>query len=321
MPSSAIMISTILLLVTFLVAVMIFGIHRIEEGDVGVYSRGGKVLDGLSPPGYHVMIPYYHGLERMSAVVQTLNVRDIACGTSSGVLIKFDKIEVVYRLKRYRIVDTVRNYSSTYAKTWIEDPIHHEVNQICSRNDLNEIFIEKFGELDEMLKEAISATTQQWSPGIEIVAVRVTKPSIPKSIQREYEKIERARSKLLVLEKQRKVVLKSAEIKANKLLATERKALEVSKIEVARRIEVARSQAEIQTIQDEVHLDRMKARTDATFKAKMKLHESNQRKLVPDYLALLRVKAQLRDCKMYFGPRVPRIIIENQEVLPLTTSK
>ena len=217
-------------------------------------------------------------------------------------------------------MDTVRNYSSTYAKTWIEDPIHHEVNQICSRNGLNDIFIEKFGELDEMLKAAITATTQQWVPGIEIVAVRVTKPSIPRNIQVQYERIERARSQLLVLEKQRKNVLKKAEIKASKLIATERKALEVSKIEVARRIEVARSEAQIQSIQDQVHVDRMKARADAAYKSTMQLHKSNQRKLVPRYLRLIRAQAQLTDCTMYFGPHVPRIIIENQEVLPLTSA-
>ena len=243
------------------------------------------------------------------------------CATTHA-FIAVDKIEVVYRLRMHRMVDTVRNYSSNYAKTWIESPIHHEVNQICSHNDLNEIFIEKFGQLDEMLKAAITATTRQWAPGIEIVAVRVTKPSIPSRIQYHYERIERARSQLLVLEKQRNNILKAAEIKANKMLAKERKALEVSKIEVARRIEVARSEAEIQSIQDQVHVDRMKARADATYKSKLQLHESNQRKLVPAYLAVLRVKAQLRDCQMYFGPRVPRIIIEeNQEILPLVGAK
>ena len=235
-----------------------------------------------------------------------------------------DKIEVVYRLKRRHIVDTVRNYSSTYAKTWVEDPIHHEVNQICSRNDLNQIFIEKFGDLDEMLKATITQTVNQWAPGVEIVAVRVTKPSIPTKIQTLYERIERARSQLLVLEKQRKNIMKTAEIKASKMLATERKALEVSKIEMARRVEVARSEAEIQSIQDEVHVSRMKARADATYKSKLQLHESNERRLVPQFLKLLRAQAQLRDCQMYFGPRVPRIIIENQDankLIPLQHPK
>ena len=229
------------------------------------------------------------------------------------VCVTVEKIEVVYRLKRQHIVDTVRNYSTTYAKTWVEDPIHHEVNQICSRNDVNQIFIEKFGELDEMLKAAITETVNQWAPGVEIVAVRVTKPRIPTKIQSLYEGIERARSQLLVLEKQRNNVMKAAEIQASKMLAIERKALEVSKIEMARRVEVARSEAKIQSIQDEVHVSRMIAHADAKYKTKMQLHEANERRLVPQFLKLLRAQAQLRDCQMYFGPRVPRIIIENQD--------
>jgi len=33
------------------------GIHKIEEGNVGVYYRGGALINGYTDPGYNLMIP------------------------------------------------------------------------------------------------------------------------------------------------------------------------------------------------------------------------------------------------------------------------
>ena len=50
---------------------------------------------------------------------------------------------------------TIKNYTVNYDKTWIYDKIHHEINQFCSKNTLQEVFIDKFDELDEKLVEVL----------------------------------------------------------------------------------------------------------------------------------------------------------------------
>ena len=52
-------------------------------------------------------------------------------------------------------------------------------------------------QIDEIVKEAIQADCTRYAPGIEIISVRVTKPSIPKSIARNYEQMEEERTKVL----------------------------------------------------------------------------------------------------------------------------
>jgi len=79
--------------------------------------------------------------------------------------------------------ETVRNYTVNYDQTWIYDKIHHEINQFCSKHTLHEVYIEKFDMLDEHLIDVLQEITNLWAPGIEIIAVRVTKPSIPKALQ------------------------------------------------------------------------------------------------------------------------------------------
>lgn len=51
-------------------------------------------------------------------------------------------------------------------------------------------------QIDEMMKEAIQRDCTQYAPGIEIIGVRVTKPTIPHSIARNYEIMEEERTKV-----------------------------------------------------------------------------------------------------------------------------
>jgi hypothetical protein len=76
-----------------------------------------------------------------------LQVRDIPCGTKGGVMISFEKIEVVNRLNKEYVYDTILEFGVSYDKTWIYDKIHHEINQFCSSHSLQEVYIDKFDQV------------------------------------------------------------------------------------------------------------------------------------------------------------------------------
>ena len=65
-----------------------------------------------------------------------MKIIDIPCGTSGGVLVHFDKIEVVNKLSENAVYEAVRNYTKDYDKFWIYDKIHHEINVFCSKHTL-----------------------------------------------------------------------------------------------------------------------------------------------------------------------------------------
>jgi len=173
-----------------LLIVFFKGLHVVEEGHVGIYFRGGALLGSTSEPGYNFKIPLLTTFENVQVTVQTDKVTNIPCGTSGGVVIYFDHIEVVNRLRKDLVHDTVKNYTVHYDKTWIFDKIHHEINQFCSKNTLQEVFIDKFDSLDEQLASSLQYDCNRWAPGIEIISIRVTKPRIPDSLLKNYEKIE-----------------------------------------------------------------------------------------------------------------------------------
>ena len=89
----------------------------------------------------------------------------IPCGTSGGTVITFDKIEVVNRLKREYVHETIKNYTVDYDKTWIYDKVHHEINQFCSAHTLEEVYISKFDTIDESLRDALQSDINKWVSG------------------------------------------------------------------------------------------------------------------------------------------------------------
>ena len=46
--------------------------------------------------------------------------------------------QVVNRLKKESVFETIRDYGVNYDKIWIFDKIHHEINQFCSKHTLQE---------------------------------------------------------------------------------------------------------------------------------------------------------------------------------------
>ena len=95
----------------------LYGLHKVNEGYVGVYWRGGALLKTISRPGFHVKVPVITAFAEVQVTVQTDAVSGIPCGTSGGVMIVFDKVEVVNRLNVSHVYATIKNYTVNYDKT------------------------------------------------------------------------------------------------------------------------------------------------------------------------------------------------------------
>jgi hypothetical protein len=118
-------------------------------------------------------------------------VRDIPCGTRGGVMVYFEKIEVVNQLSEAFVINTTRRFGLEYDKNLIFDKVHHEINQLCSRSTLQapfprrrvsqrcckcvtvwqEVFIDHFDRLDDNLKDTLQADCNKFDAGLNIIAV------------------------------------------------------------------------------------------------------------------------------------------------------
>lgn len=277
-----------------------------------MYYRGGALLTSTSNPGYHIMVPFITTFRSVQTTMQTDEVKNVPCGTSGGVMIYFDRIEVVNVLSASAVYDIVRNYTADYDKTLIYNKIHHELNQFCSVHNLQEVYINLFDQIDENLKLALQSDLTVLAPGLFIQAVRVTKPKIPEQIRQNYEAMEAEKTKLLIAEQRQKVVEKEAETERKRAIIEAEKVAFVAKIQWDQKIMEKESEKTMAEIEDLTHLGREKARADAEFYKGEKEAEIHKLMLSPEYLELKKYEAIATNTKVYFGNSIPDMFLDVQ---------
>ncbi|XP_075588686.1 erlin-2-B [Dermatophagoides farinae] len=287
-------------------------VHKIDEGHSGVYYRGGALLTQISSPGFHLMIPLITTYRSIQVTLQTDEVKNVPCGTSGGVMIYFDRIEVVNILHPSAVYDIVRNYTADYDKALIFNKIHHELNQFCSSHSLQEVYIDLFDQIDENLRTAIQKDLNEFAPGLTVQAVRVTKPKIPEAIRKNYEIMEAEKTKLMISIHRQKVIEKDAETERKKAIIEAEKNSQVAQIINEQKVNEKESMKKMSIIEDEMQFNRQKMHAEAEFLTKAKLAEANALLLTPEYLELKRYESIAANAKMYFGSNIPQMFVAEQ---------
>lgn len=197
-----------------------------------------------------------------------------------------------------------------YDKLWLYDKVHHELNSLCSLHTLQEIYIDLFGTVDDILAKALQDGCDQWAPGIEVLSIRVTKPRLPAALMKNYELMEAEKTKLLIVQQEQKVAQKTAEtqlllasIEANKTAA-------VAAIKAQQDIAQAEAAKRIAEIQDLTALNRARSIADAEFYKATRQAEAAKAQLTPEYLQLMWTQAIANNTKIYFGPSVSNMMID-----------
>merc|ERR1712223_1835427 len=265
----------------------------------------------MSSPGFHLMIPLITSYKSVQTTLQTDEVKNVPCGTSGGVMIYFDRIEVVNLLEPTHVHDIVKLYSAEYDKPLIFDKVHHELNQFCSGHTLQEVYIDLFDQIDENLKKAIQDDLKEMAPGLKVHSVRVTKPKIPESIRKNYELMEAEKTKLMISTQRQKVVEKEAETERKKAVIEAENEASVGTIQYERKILEKESLQKMAKIEDEMHLAKEKSRTDAEYYKIKREAESNALLLTKEYLDLKKYEALSTNRKVYFGPDIPNVYFGN----------
>ncbi|KAK4598754.1 hypothetical protein RGQ29_015988 [Quercus rubra] len=279
-------------------------LHQVPEGHVGVYWRGGALQKTITDPGFHLKLPFITHYEPVQVTLQTDQVRDIPCGTKGGVMINFEKIEVVNRLHKDFVHDTLLNYGVQYDNTWIYDKIHHEINQFCSSHSLQQVYIDVFDQIGKKMKDALQGDCTRYAPGIEIMSVRVTKPTIPESIRHNFEQMEEERTK--------RVVEKEAETSKKMAISEAEKSANVSKILMEQKLMEKDSARKQQEIENQIYMAREKSLANAYFYRVLKEAEANKLKLTPQFLELKFVEAIANNTKIFFGEKIPSMFLDQR---------
>jgi len=169
----------------------------------------------------------------------------------------------------------------------------HIISSIFDDSNLNEYHVE-----------------YQWAPGIEIIAVRVTKPRIPDTIRSNFEQIEAEKAKLQVAIETQKVAKMNAETRKVEASIKAMQDLEVAEIEFRKQVKEVETQQTMQRIQNEVLIEQQKAMADSEAYRKGKEAESNAMLFTPEFLKYEEIKGVNSISKVYFGEKVPTYLAD-----------
>lgn len=194
-------------------------LHTVQEGYVGVVYQFGSLHKETLKPGLHFAIPLVDKVYQVQTTIQTDYIRNVPCGTSSGVNIMFDKIEVVNQLLEPYVYETIKNYTVDYDKSLIFDKITSEMAQFCCKTSLQEVYIDKFDQIDEFLNATLQKSLDYSAPGLKIVSVRLTKPIVPAKVQENYEKIVEYQTDIIKAKTQQQKELQHIQTEKEKTLS------------------------------------------------------------------------------------------------------
>jgi len=236
-------------------------------------------------------------------------------------MIYFDRIEVVNRLRLESTLNTIKLYGIEYDKIWIFDKIHHEINQFCSKHSLQEVYIDKFESLDESLARAIQESCDKYLTGIEVIAIRVTKPRIPDAVRKNYEEVETAKTKLLVEREKELVARKEEEIVKMRATMQAMKEADIARINAEKEANISRltthrqimekeAEQTKERIQNEIYTDQQKVLVDAEYYQITRAAEANQKKYTEEYLRFVLYTSLANNTKIYFGEKIPSIFLD-----------
>lgn len=284
--------------------VAFFRMIRIETGYVGVVYFNRKIQKTLYEPGLHIY-SFLTDVELIQITPQTDVVENVECITSEAVKLVFKNIEVGNVLNANFVLPIVSNFGTNYDKYLVTDLIKHQINVMCSTMTYQELAIDKFNDLDDLLKDFIQNENDKQKTGLHINFVRLTKPLLPDSINSRYLALaeEKIQKKVVEEKSHRLQTEKDTEI----LLAKKENDLRLENSEKANDIMVKnmKSKQEEQNISNEMLIQLAEANAQ---KQKLEAESLKDMFAIPGYAEVKIAEFLSKNQKIHYGEKMPNFM-------------
>jgi len=131
--------------------------HKVMEGTVAIYFRGGALQNTTNNPGIHFTMPFITEIERIKIRPRTDALAPITTVTKDGIQNTFRNVEVISDVNAMKVVALVRKYGLEFHKTLVFDRIFEEIRIFCAGHDIDEVYNKKFL---EMVSEVTNRTKE-----------------------------------------------------------------------------------------------------------------------------------------------------------------
>lgn len=276
----------------------------IPSGYVGVYKTWQKydIEAGVIYPSLVCYNPVWTSVVHVETRPQTDVVTNVKCGSSDGVILEIDKIEVGNQLSSASAIETITKYGEQYDRFLVMDSVVHKLTEHCSKLTAQALVIDQFDKIDDVLRAELQKVNDEYSSGVTIRFVRLTKPRFPSEMQKHFMDLanEKTHKKVLEQKMESERVKKATEM----LMAQKDNEVKMAAVEHQNLVIIAQVQArqEEQRINNAIIIETAKANAE---KIMMEAQALRAMYDIPGYTDVKIADALSANQKIYFGDKLP----------------
>lgn len=279
---------------------------NVESGFVGVLSRMGEITPPLLQPGFNVYNIFTSSIVIVETRPQTDEVQDVPCGTNDGVQVLIRKIEVGNQLDQQHVLKVISDYGPDYDKYLVTDLVKAQITIICSKLSAQQVAIDNFDTIDDLLVKFIQDENDKKETGLKIHFVRLTRPELPKALNDNYLALAQEKTLKKVLEEKKARI--RTEKESEQIVADKDNEMKFRNNEMQNKILIQNMLArqEEQSINSAIIIETAKANAEKIILEAKALAAMFS---IPGYPELEQAKALASNRKIYYGPRIPNVVL------------
>ena len=277
--------------------------HKIMQGEIGIYFKGGALQDKVTQPGIHFAMPFITEIQRIKIRPRTDKLPAITTITKDGITNNFHDVQVISDVKAGAVVALVKKYGMEFHETLVFDRIYEEIRIFCANHTIDEVYNTKFLEIVDAVTKNVKDTIKELGEGgITIFHLTIPKPDIPEDIAKNYKEVKVQWTEQLVAVQKQKTEKIKKETEAIKAVADANRQKEVLEIDIQKDILQKNGEKQLSTLENEILKDRKKSAADAENYSKTQLAEANKALFSNDgYIKLEMSKALSQNTKFFFS--------------------
>jgi regulator of protease activity HflC (stomatin/prohibitin superfamily) len=291
-----------ILLLTFCAQANAIGWRNIETGFVGVKYVWNEITPPLLEPGFNAYNKITTDIVEIETRPQTDEVLDVPCGTNDGVQVIIRKIEVGNQLDKQHVLKIVSQYGPNYDKYLVTDLVKAQITVICSKMSAQQVAIDQFDTIDDLLVKFIQDENDKKETGLKIHFVRLTRPELPKQLNDNYLALAQEKTLKKVLEEKKARI--RTEKESEQIIADKDNEIKFRNNEMQNKILVQNMVAkqEEQKINSAIIIEAAKANAE---KIMLEAKALSAMYNIPGYKEVEQAKALSVNQKIYYGEKLP----------------
>ena len=277
--------------------------HKIREGTIGIYYRGGALQEKFSLPGIQFTVPFITDIERIKIRPRTDTLPPLKTITKDGIQNTFNNVQVISEVNSAKVVGLVKKYGLEFHKTLVFDRINEQLLSFCAKHTIDEVYSENFTQIVGTVTKQTKETIQKLgNGGITIHHLTIPKPDIPPDIAANYKEVKVQWTEQLVATQQQKteeIKKKTEELKA---VADAERSKKVQSITMEKMILEKEGQQKLSALENDILKARKENDANIQNYAKKQLALANKELFNnTGYIQLEMAKALSTNTKFFFS--------------------